>query len=56
MSPNLCLIYWKSKYSPQDVIWALLKLDKGHPPSVDLRYGEEDTISSSTLIFAAKKG
>ena len=26
---------------------------KGHPPSADLRYGEEDSISPSTLIFAA---
>ena len=29
---------------------------KGHPPSADLRYGEEDSISPSTLIFAARKG
>ena len=29
---------------------------KGYPPSVDLRYGEEDSISPSTLIFAATKG
>ena len=29
---------------------------KGRPPSTDLRYGEEDSISSSTLIFAAIKG
>ena len=26
---------------------------KGHPPSADLRYGKEDIISPSTLIFAA---
>ena len=26
---------------------------KGHPPSADLRYGEEDIISPSTHIFAA---
>ena len=26
---------------------------KGHPPSADLRYGEEDSISTSPLIFAA---
>ena len=29
---------------------------KGHPPSADLRYGEEDSISPSTLICAAIKG
>ena len=29
---------------------------KGHPLSVDLRYGEEDSISPSTLFFAATKG
>ena len=29
---------------------------KGHPPSADLRYGEEDSISPSTLIFATRKG
>ena len=29
---------------------------KGHPPSADLRYGEEDRISPSTLIVAALKG
>ena len=34
----------------------LLLYRKGHPPSVDLRYGEEDSISPSTLIFAASKG
>ena len=30
--------------------------NKGHPPSADLRYGEEDSISRSTLFFAAIKG
>ena len=29
---------------------------KGHPPSSDLRYGEEDSISPSTLVLAAIKG
>jgi hypothetical protein len=29
---------------------------KGHLPSADLRYGEEDSISPSTQIFAAIKG
>ena len=29
---------------------------KGHPLSVDLRYGEENSISPSTLVFAATKG
>ena len=29
---------------------------KGHPPSSDLRYGEDDSISPSTLFFAAIKG
>ena len=28
--------------------------NKGHPPSADLRYGDEDAISPSTLIFAAR--
>ena len=32
-----------------------LELYKGHSPSADLRYGEEDSISDSTLIFAAIK-
>ena len=32
------------------VKWALFK---GRPPSADLRYGEEDSISPSTPIFAA---
>ena len=32
------------------------KYSKGHPPSANLRYGKEDSISSSTLIFAAIKG
>ena len=36
--------------------WNLVLYLKGHPPSEDLRYGEEDTISRSTLIFAARKG
>ena len=31
-------------------------IEKGHPPSADLRYGEVDSISPSTLIFAAIKG
>ena len=30
--------------------------NKGHPPSADLRYGEVDSISHSTLIFATRKG
>ena len=29
---------------------------EGHPRSAELRYGEEDNISPSTLFFAAKKG
>ena len=29
---------------------------KGHPLSADLRYGEEDSIRPSTLIFSAIKG
>ena len=32
-----------------------LTVYKDHPPSADLRYWEEDSNSSSTLIFAAKK-
>ena len=30
-------------------------VDKGHPPSADLRYGEKDSISPSILIFATVK-
>ena len=30
-------------------------LSKGHPPSVDLRHREEDSISHSTLVLAAIK-
>ena len=29
---------------------------KGNPPSADLRYVEEDSISPSTLFFSAIKG
>ena len=29
---------------------------KSHPPSEDLRYGEEDSISLSTLVLASIKG
>ena len=36
--------------------FTLCQFQKGHPPSADLRYGDEDTISPSTLIFAARKG
>ena len=31
-------------------------LKKCHPPSADLRNGEEDSISAINLIFAAIKG
>ena len=34
----------------------VLELNKGHFPSADLRYGEEDSISPSTLLFAVIKG
>ena len=33
-----------------------LVFSKRHPPSADMIYGDDDTISSSTLIFAARKG
>ena len=36
--------------------WYLRHFLKGHPPSADLRYGEKDTFSPSTLIFATRKG
>ena len=39
----------------QIISWSVA-LHKGHPPSTDLRYGDEETISPSTLIFAARKG
>ena len=29
---------------------------KGHPPSADLRYVEEDGISPSTIVHASVKG
>ena len=29
---------------------------KGHPPSADLIYGEEDSISPNTLVLADIKG
>ena len=34
----------------------ILFILKGHPPSTDLRYGEKDNISPSTLMFATRKG
>ena len=34
----------------------LAYLDRGHPSSANLRYGEEDSISPSALTFAAMKG
>ena len=37
-------------------MWVFEFYHKGHPPSADLRYWEEDSISHSTLIFAAIKG
>ena len=42
-------------------MWSNLELfrascSKGHSPSADLTYGDEDTISPRTLIFAARKG
>ena len=33
-----------------------MKFDKGHPPSADLRYGQEDSISPCTLIFFCHQG
>ena len=38
--------------------WAVPGIDwhKGHRPSADLRYKDEDTISPSNLILAARKG
>ena len=32
------------------------KLDKDHPLSVGLRYGEDDSISPTTLFFCCYKG
>ena len=37
------------------LLWSMLATQKGHPPSADLRYEEKDSISPSTLIFAAIK-
>ena len=45
-----------AKHVIQPNTFYIFFLYKGHPPSADLRYGDEDTISPSTLIFAARKG
>ena len=37
-------------------LYNLKFLCKGHPPSADLRYGEEDSISPPTQMFASTKG
>ena len=38
-------------------VWTFQRLtEKGHPPSAYLRYGEEDSISPSTLVLASIKG
>ena len=36
--------------------WLKIKKSKGNHAFADLRYGEEDSISPSTLNFAATKG
>ena len=47
--------YWKLLGMPGHDWKGQQRIEKGHPPSADLRYGDEDTISPSTLIFAARK-
>ena len=50
---------WGFFISPYSEKWRHLSLpvlSKGHPLSADLRYGEEDSISPSTLVLAAIKG
>ena len=37
-------------------IFQIIHFNKGHPPSADLRYRKEDSISHSTLILAPIKG
>ena len=39
-----------------DYIWLHRQIVKGNRGFADLRYGEEDSISPSTLIFPATKG
>ena len=40
----------------QCIVFLFKYLEKGHTPSADLRYGEEDSISPNTLVLAAIKG
>ena len=52
-----CIFWTKQKHHVHDFWYAKrVMFFKGHPPSADLRYGEEDSISPSTLILAAIKG
>ena len=39
----------------QEIHKVILAVSKGHPPSVDLRYGVEDSISPSTPVLASIK-
>ena len=50
--------WWDSAAQPESIkaTCKTMKFAKGHPLSVDLRYGEEDSIILSTLFFAATKG
>ena len=51
------LLFLKSYFSIKHISLKLTSdlFLKGHPPRTDLRYGEEDSISPSTLICATIK-
>ena len=42
-------------FRSKNAILKSLRIYKGHPPSVDLRYGEKLSISPSTLVCAATR-
>ena len=52
---QLGLEHCKKNLRDCEIFWGVFSC-KGHTPRSDLRYGEEDSISHSTLIFAAIKG
>ena len=55
-SPDTVLLIHKMCCLSKKVCLNLFYAQQGHPPSADLRYGEEDSISLSTFILAAIKG
>ena len=52
----LSLGYYWSGQGGQFGSITTISLYMGRPPSAELRYGEKDNISPSTLIFATRKG